>query len=118
MKVLFVSGSKNDVVQLWYSSGCYLEHSFEHAIIVTIDNLLGKIRTIKPDVIIVSYNVGSQSYTGVDIALLMQEDFSEIMLVENTLASEESFSHHDVKVEFNVECDPEKLAQFLKSVAA
>jgi hypothetical protein len=118
VKVLFVSGSKNDVVQLWYSSGCHLEHNFEHITITTIDSLLGKIRAIEPDVIVVSYNVGSQSHTGVDVALLVQEDFSEITLVENTVASEESFSHRDVKVEFNVECDPEKLARFLKGVAA
>ncbi len=118
MRVLFISHSKSDITQLWYSSGCHLEHTFEHMAVTTINDLLDKICLVEPDVVVVSYNVGSQSHSGVDVAMLIQEDFSEIVLAENTIIQEESFLHRDVKIEFNVGWDPDKLAQLLKSVAA
>lgn len=118
MKVLFISNSKSDAMQLWYSSGCHLEHIFEHMTVTTIDDLFDKVRNIEPDVVVVGYNVGGQLHSGVDIATLIQEDFSEIVLFENTSTQEESFIHRGVKIDSNVGWDPEKLALLLKNIAA
>ncbi len=116
MKVLFVCHSKDDAVQLWYASGSHLGHTFEHLVITSIDDLLGKIPEIQPDLVVVSYNVGSNLYSGVDVALVMQEYFPNITLAENTCTIEESFHHRDVGVDFNVQGDPERLFQLIKSV--
>jgi hypothetical protein len=118
MRVLFVSHSKSDVTQLWYASGCHIMHTFEHLVVTTIDDLLGKIREIQPDLVVVSYNVGSHLHSGVDVAFVMQDDFADIPLAENTCTIEESFQHRDVRIDFNVRGDPERLAQWVGEMAA
>lgn len=116
LKVLFVSDSLVNSKHLWLLSGCASKgHEFFYATAIPDieEMILGIKEEIDPDIIVISFNIGSMTINGSDFAAYLQECNFDVTLVENTSLEEEGFLRRDVDLPYNVQENTDELASII-----
>jgi hypothetical protein len=117
MRILFVTAYPITTNELWRLSRCDIRHEFMQMMTgLNIEDSIDEIMKIDPDVILLSYDTGSTSFTGADLARALQKKGIRAVIVENTSTKFDDFCRHKVRLDCNVQEDPRKLALLIGSI--
>lgn len=118
LKVLFISGNSSTSHNQWDLSGCGDDgHLFFHKKADPYtDSIITEIGRIDPDVIVISFDIGSNVLNGPVFVHCLQESGQTALLIENTSVPSQSFSSREVKLDYNAEESPEKLAEIISLI--
>lgn len=111
MNVLFVSAYPCTVSMQWLLSGCGKKHAFKQMMTgLNILEAVKNITEIDPDIIFVSFDVGSASFNGIDLVFALQEGGIRAFIVENTSTKFDEFHRRGLILDFNAQENPGELA--------
>lgn len=115
LRVLFISENANTSRNQWDLSGCGDDgHVFFHKKAdFDINRTIREIKLIDSDVIVIDFNIGSTVVNGFYLANCLQESGQTAILIENTSVPSQSFSSREVRLDYNAEENPEKLAEII-----
>ena len=117
MKVLFVSAYPRTIDLQWCLSGCGSKHTHKKIMTgLSITDAVVDITELDPDVIFVSFDIGSASFNGVDLVIALQEKGIRSVIAENTSTKFDDFHRHGLFLDFNAQENPGELALIINSV--